>query len=78
MNIALISDRSAQDDRAVREASPLSVRGLTVSYNQTPVLFSVDVTVRASAMTAIVGPNGAGKSTLLKAALGVEIGRAHV
>ncbi|MEL7166436.1 MAG: metal ABC transporter ATP-binding protein [Pseudomonadota bacterium] len=71
MNIALISDRSAQDDRAVREASPLSVRGLTVSYNQTPVLFSVDVTVRASAMTAIVGPNGAGKSTLLKAALGV-------
>ncbi|MEL7090790.1 MAG: metal ABC transporter ATP-binding protein [Pseudomonadota bacterium] len=71
MNIALVSDLTAQDDRAAREASPLSVRGLTVAYSQSPALFSVDVTVRAGAMTAIVGPNGAGKSTLLKAALGV-------
>ena len=52
-------------------ASPLAIRGLTVSYNENPVVFSVDMTVRAGAMTAIVGPNGAGKSTLLKAALGI-------
>ncbi|MDW4498398.1 metal ABC transporter ATP-binding protein [Sulfitobacter sp. D35] len=51
--------------------SPLAVRGMTVSYGQKPAIFSVDMTVSAGAMTAIVGPNGAGKSTLLKAALGI-------
>lgn len=50
---------------------PLAVRGLTVSYGQKPAVFSVDMTVKAGAMTAIIGPNGAGKSTLLKAALGI-------
>jgi manganese/zinc/iron transport system ATP- binding protein len=52
-------------------ASPLAVRGLTVSYGEKPAVFSVDMTLRAGHMTAIVGPNGAGKSTLLKAALGI-------
>ncbi len=51
--------------------SPLALRGMTVSYGQKPVVFSVDMTVAEGAMTAIIGPNGAGKSTLLKAALGV-------
>jgi manganese/zinc/iron transport system ATP- binding protein len=52
-------------------ASPLAVRGLTVSYGQKPALFSLDATFPAGAMSAIVGPNGAGKSTFLKAALGL-------
>ncbi|MFC3614714.1 metal ABC transporter ATP-binding protein [Lutimaribacter marinistellae] len=52
-------------------ASPLAIRGLTVSYGQKPAVFSVDMTVEPGAMTAIIGPNGAGKSTLLKAALGI-------
>lgn len=69
MNISLVT--SQDTDQAVRVASPLAVRGITVSYGQTPAIFSVDMTVRVGAMTAIVGPNGAGKSTLLKAALGV-------
>ncbi|WP_297780589.1 metal ABC transporter ATP-binding protein [uncultured Roseovarius sp.] len=51
--------------------SPLSIRGLTVSYGEKPAVFSVDVSFRPGQMTAIVGPNGAGKSTLLKAALGI-------
>lgn len=51
--------------------SPLAVRGMTVSYGQTPVVFSVDMTVTEGSMTAVVGPNGAGKSTLLKAILGI-------
>lgn len=51
--------------------SPLSIRGLTVSYGEKPAVFSVDVSFKAGQMTAIVGPNGAGKSTLLKAALGI-------
>ena len=51
--------------------SPLAIRGLTVSYAETPAVFSVDATFPAEAMSAIIGPNGAGKSTLLKAALGI-------
>jgi len=71
MTLALVSEHSAAQDRAARVASPLSVRGLTVAYHDAPVLFSVDVTVRAGAMTAVIGPNGAGKSSLLKASLGL-------
>ena len=51
--------------------SPLAIRGMTVSYGESPAVFSVDATFPAAAMTAIIGPNGAGKSTLLKAALGL-------
>ncbi len=54
-----------------RADSPLSLRGLTVSYGEKPAVFSVDATFAAGAMTAIIGPNGAGKSTLLKACLGI-------
>jgi manganese/zinc/iron transport system ATP- binding protein len=49
----------------------MSVHGLTVAYNQEPVLWQVSTQARAGALTAIVGPNGAGKSTLIKAALGL-------
>ena len=49
----------------------LDVRRLTVSYGSRPVLWDVDATFPAGAMSAVVGPNGAGKSTLLKAALGL-------
>lgn len=51
--------------------APLVVKGMTVSYGEKPAVFSVDMTIPAGAMTAIVGPNGAGKSTLLKAVLGI-------
>lgn len=51
--------------------SPLAVRGLTVAYGASPVVFSVDATLVPGQMTAIIGPNGAGKSTFLKAALGI-------
>ncbi|MEL6747772.1 MAG: metal ABC transporter ATP-binding protein [Pseudomonadota bacterium] len=51
-------------------AAALRVDGLTVSYGERPVLFSVDAQFAQGAMTAIIGPNGAGKSTLLKAVLG--------
>lgn len=50
---------------------PFAIRGMTVSYGQTPVVFSVDAQFPQGTMTAIIGPNGAGKSTLLKAALGI-------
>ncbi len=51
--------------------SPLAVSGLTVSYGEKPVLFSIEFATPPGAMMAIVGPNGAGKSTLIKALLGI-------
>lgn len=59
------------DDADEIAASPLALRGVTVSYGEKPAVFSADATFPAGAMSAIIGPNGAGKSTLLKAALGV-------
>jgi manganese/zinc/iron transport system ATP- binding protein len=67
-------DLATSDGKAVTEdlsATPLAIRGLTVSYGGDPVVFSVDMTVPTGSMTAIIGPNGAGKSTLLKATLDI-------
>jgi len=64
----------AQNGRTLAPAisdSPLAISGLTVSYGEKPVLFSVDFVTPPGSMVAIVGPNGAGKSTLIKAALGI-------
>jgi manganese/zinc/iron transport system ATP- binding protein len=52
-------------------APPLLVQGLTVAYNEQPVLHDVDLVVPEGRLAAIVGPNGAGKSTLIKAMLGL-------
>ncbi len=65
---------SAAENRTMPESvsdSPLAISGLTVSYGEKPVLFSVDYVTPPGSMVAIVGPNGAGKSTLIKAALGI-------
>lgn len=57
---------------STRASAPaLEVRRLTVSYGAKPVLWDVDATFPAAALSAVVGPNGAGKSTLLRAALGL-------
>ena len=71
MSVILATDAGFATDEARRTDSPLAIRGMTVSYGQTPAVFSLDMTVEAGRMTAIIGPNGAGKSTLLKAALGI-------
>jgi ABC-type branched-subunit amino acid transport system ATPase component len=44
----------------------LTVKGLTVSYGESKVLFGIDFMVRATEIVACVGRNGAGKTTLLK------------
>ena len=71
MTLELAANQGKAPNADAVDDSPLAVRGMTVSYGQKPVVFSVDMTVAPGAMTAIVGPNGAGKSTLLKAALGI-------
>lgn len=71
MTVAIAANDGRQTHSAGKNAAPLSISGMTVSYGQKPAVFSVDMTVPAGAMMAIIGPNGAGKSTLLKAALGI-------
>lgn len=49
----------------------LEVTDVTVAYQETPVLWDVDLHVPSGTLMAIVGPNGAGKTTLLKTILGM-------
>jgi len=53
------------------EAIPLTVRDLTVAYQQQPVLRHVSLEIPDGKLAAIIGPNGAGKSTLIKAIQGL-------
>ena len=47
----------------------IHVEDLTMAYQDSPVLFDVDLDIPENTRCAIVGPNGAGKSTLLKGIL---------
>lgn len=49
----------------------VSVKDLTLAYNDKPVLWDIDLNIPQGVLLAIVGPNGAGKTTLLKAILGL-------
>lgn len=49
----------------------LEVHDLTVSYDQKPVLWDIDLTIPQGVLCGIIGPNGAGKSTLLKSIMGL-------
>lgn len=49
----------------------LEVHDLTVSYDQRPVLWNVDLTVPEGSLVGVIGPNGAGKSTFIKAIMGL-------
>src|SRR5262245_16933914 len=59
---------------AIRDVEPravgglrgaVSLRGLTFSYGETPVLRDLDLEVEAGQTVAVIGPTGSGKSTLV-------------
>lgn len=50
----------------------ISVRDVSVSYGDVPVLDSVSIDVEPGAFLGLVGPNGSGKSTLLTLLLGLR------
>ena len=53
-------------------AKPIEIHDLTVSYQQKPVLYGVDLEVEEGSLVGIIGPNGAGKSTLARIMAGTE------
>ena len=53
------------------ETKAIEVTDLTVAYQETPVLWDIDLDVPQGVLLAIIGPNGAGKTTLIKAILGL-------
>lgn len=58
-------------DAAPAAAAPvLQARGVSVSFDGTPIVTDVDFAVHAGQVLALVGPNGAGKSTLLSVLAG--------
>ncbi len=48
------------------QAPAVSVAGLTKSYESSPVLRGLDLTVSPGSVYALLGPNGAGKTTLVR------------
>ncbi|MFA7746060.1 metal ABC transporter ATP-binding protein [Salinicoccus roseus] len=44
----------------------IEVQDLSVAYNDAPVIWKLNLSVKEGSRTAVVGPNGAGKSTLIK------------
>ena len=51
--------------------SPIELRNVSLSRNNTVVLQNIDLVIPGGEWTSIVGPNGAGKSTLLQALAGL-------
>lgn len=51
--------------------SPLSIRGLSVAYDNKPAVWDLDYDAPDRGLIAVIGPNGAGKSTMIKAILGL-------
>jgi manganese/zinc/iron transport system ATP- binding protein len=70
-SLKLVASDGASIDPPANQDTALGVCGLTVSYGEAPVVFSVDLDIPKGAFVGIVGPNGAGKSTLLKAIMGI-------
>ncbi|MEL6924399.1 MAG: metal ABC transporter ATP-binding protein [Bacteroidota bacterium] len=50
---------------------PISIKGLSVSYDRKRVLTNIFLNLERGKIHGVVGPNGAGKSTLFKSVLGL-------
>ncbi|MGC8873078.1 MAG: ATP-binding cassette domain-containing protein, partial [Chloroflexia bacterium] len=53
------------------EPARLELEGVSVAYEDEPVLCDITLQIPHGAQVAVVGPNGAGKSTLFRALVGL-------
>lgn len=53
-------------DELLWQPTTLEARAITFSFNGTPVLDKVDLTLEPGHLVGVIGPNGAGKSTLVR------------
>lgn len=49
----------------------VQITDLTVAYEETAVLWDIDVSVPVGTIMGIIGPNGSGKTTLIKSIMGI-------
>jgi manganese/zinc/iron transport system ATP- binding protein len=64
-------DGSAPPSDGHEPSLAVHVEDLTVSYQNKPVLWDIDLDIPPGVLAGIIGPNGAGKSTLIKTILGL-------
>ncbi|MFD2830730.1 metal ABC transporter ATP-binding protein [Corticicoccus populi] len=53
------------------ERDTITVKDLSIAYDEKPVVWHANMSLKPNSRTAIVGPNGAGKSTLIKGIMGL-------
>ncbi len=54
------------------QAFAVDVRGLVKSYQGTPAVRGIDLTIRQGEVFALLGPNGAGKTTTVEPPRGLQ------
>ncbi len=62
----------------IESTAELKVSKLSASYNKTPVLYDINLTLSQGEFTCLCGPNGTGKTTLLSVIAGVPDARLKV
>lgn len=66
-----MENRSKDPVKTNSNDTAVKIEDLTVSYQESPVLWDVDLVVPTGTLMAVLGPNGAGKTTLIKSVLGL-------
>ena len=73
LNLASRTQAEIRKRRLAGDPQILVIRNLEVGYDQTQVLFGVDLEIADGEIVALLGTNGSGKSTLLRAISGLTM-----